>query len=192
MWCDEETFPRVPDRRAQERREGEATEALGQSGPPAHGAGDGDRVPAEGRHGATTPEALARPAERGASGGVQSVEVVVVPDEREDVAAEPVHRRLDDRQGGGRGDGRVDGVSTLLEHREAGLRGERVRGGHHLPREDGRAMGEVWEVGRERRPGGEFPARRAGGSSSARSSVQFEGRGRWVHGLVGGTPSRAV
>ncbi len=64
-----------------------------------------------------------------------------VVDDREEVPANTVHRRLDDRENRGGGDGGVDGVAALLEHAQAGRRGERLAGGddpvareHHRPR----------------------------------------------------------
>ena len=51
----------------------------------------------------------------------------------EAVAADGVHVRVDDGDGGGGGDHRFDGVAALAQHREPGLGGEMVRGDDHTP-----------------------------------------------------------
>ena len=62
----------------------------------------------------------------------------VVPDDREQVAADAGRHRLADAQDGGGRDRRVDGVAAFLEHAERGTGGERVtRRGHRVGR-DGR------------------------------------------------------
>ena len=66
-----------------------------------------------------------------ASARVEAVHVLAlrVVDDREQVAADAVHRRLDDGEDRGRGDGGVDGVAALLQHLQAGGGRERLAGG---------------------------------------------------------------
>ena len=59
------------------------------------------------------------------------------------IASKPVADRLDQRHDCSGGNGRVDGIAALLKHAQPGLRGQRVRGRHHVAREDRDAGGEV-------------------------------------------------
>ncbi len=49
------------------------------------------------------------------------------------VAAQMVHVRIDHRDGGGGGDGRLHRIAALGESLPARLYGEAVRSGHHAP-----------------------------------------------------------
>jgi hypothetical protein len=66
-----------------------------------------------------------------------------IPHQRERIAADAVHHRLDHREDGGGGHGGVDGVATRLEHGQARLRRCRLRGGHHLTAEHGAASPRI-------------------------------------------------
>jgi hypothetical protein len=55
-----------------------------------------------------------------AATGVDAGEIALVPDHGEEVAADPAHMRVDDRQHEVRGDGRIDRIATLSEDAEAG------------------------------------------------------------------------
>ena len=54
-------------------------------------------------------------------------------DDPEPVAADGVHVRIDDGDGGGGGNHRLDGVAAFAQHRESGLGGEMVRSDDHAP-----------------------------------------------------------
>ena len=63
-----------------------------------------------------------------------------VVDDRQQVAADAVHARLDDGEHGGGGDGGIDRVAAVLQHAQAGRRGERLaRRDHAAPPDRGRA-----------------------------------------------------
>ena len=67
-----------------------------------------------------------------------------VVDDREQVAADTVHRRLDDGEDRGCGDGGIDRVAAILQHLQAGCGGERLaRRDHAAATEHDRARG-MW------------------------------------------------
>jgi hypothetical protein len=68
---------------------------------------------------------------------------LAVPNQRIQVAADSVHDRLDHRQrdrGGQRG---IDGIAAGVQHREAGLRRERLRRRHHVVRQHRRTVRRI-------------------------------------------------
>ena len=69
----------------------------------------------------------------GAPGPVQPIELLrlCMVDEREEIAANPAHHRLDDVQHCGGGDGGVNRIAAVLQNSEPRGRGERLAGSHH-------------------------------------------------------------
>src|SRR5205814_403543 len=100
---------REVDRGREAPVESEPAEAGGEVAPRGDGARDGDGARAE----AVDPAAV-EPRRRAAR-AVQPDEVVVPPELRERVAADPRHLRLGDGEDRCGGECRVDGVPTLLE-----------------------------------------------------------------------------
>ena len=73
-----------------------------------------------------------------------SMAVGVLPvDHDEAVAADAGHERLDHVQGGGGGQGGVDGVASLLQHADAGLGGQGVAGRDHAVKAHDDRAGET-------------------------------------------------
>ncbi|CFP66945.1 hypothetical protein [Bordetella pertussis] len=71
------------------------------------------------------------------------MQLPAIPDDGEAVAAQSTGHRLDQHDGRRRRDGRIDRVAALEQHTQAGLRRQRVRGGHDIAGEDGNAGGRV-------------------------------------------------
>ena len=129
------------DRRGEQIGEGELAETLRQRHPARDRAGHGDRVPAA--HGRPLrvaavflAEVLGRPRRRRPARGIEPMQLRSVPEDAERVRAEAVAARLDDRHHRRRGDRSIDGVAAALDHAEARLRRERVRGRDDVARED--------------------------------------------------------
>ena len=59
------------------------------------------------------------------------MQLAAMPNQGESVAANTVGRRLEHRQGRCGGNRRIDRITAGLQHLEAGLRGQWLRGGHH-------------------------------------------------------------
>ena len=134
---------RIADGGLEQVRERQRAIALRQRGPSGNGAWDGDRFPPALRH-----RALAGVAGRRHRGGraarcVETCESATVPDDREKVAAEAVAARLDDGQRDRGRERRVDGIAAALEHPDARLGGERLRGGDRIAGEDRLPPGRV-------------------------------------------------
>ena len=139
----------VVDRRLEQGLEGQLAEALRQLGPGRDGARHGDALPATLRHAALSGEALGRPGSRRAARGVEPVQLLAVPEDAEGIGAETVAGRLDHRQGDRGGERRIERITALAQHREAGLGRQRMRGRDEVAGEDGRAPGRVGRVDRE-------------------------------------------
>ncbi len=95
-------------------------------------------------------EQLDRGGSRCAAAGVQADEPLRlgVPDDGEQVAADPAGHRLDHAEHGVRGDRRIDGIATLLQDADGGRGRQRLAGrGHPLPG-DHRRSGLVQRAGR--------------------------------------------
>ena len=73
-----------------------------------------------------------------------------VPHDGEGVRADAVGHRLDQGQGDRGGQRRVDRAAAVGEHRQAGLRGQRLGRAHHIARQHGFAWPGVGQVPRER------------------------------------------
>ena len=130
---DGEAVARVARRGLQRARQAELAEALGEHAPAADAARHGDGVDAVARHRLVAQRLIALDGRRarGASAGVQPDQRARggVPDDGEEVAAQPADEGIDDLERGVGGDRRVHRVAASLEHVEAGLRGERMRRG---------------------------------------------------------------
>ena len=122
----------IADRSFEQRLERQLAEFLVQRDPGGDRAGNGHRVPARHRHAVAAGETLRRPPGRRAAGSVEAVQLIAVPDDREGIAADSVHGRLDDRQRDRRGDGRIDRIAAARQHREARLSGQRLRRCHDI------------------------------------------------------------
>ncbi|MNT40032.1 hypothetical protein D3C72_1763240 [compost metagenome] len=61
---------------------------------------------------------------RGGTVGVQTVQLVLRPDQREGVAADPATGGFDHRQGRGRGNGGIDGIAAATHDFNAGFGGQ--------------------------------------------------------------------
>ncbi|MNT34370.1 hypothetical protein D3C72_1703480 [compost metagenome] len=96
--------------------EGQLAEAVRQGLPAGDLAGHGDGAPAGAGHGVSAVEVFGRPGGRRAAAGIQAMELAVVPDQGEHVAADPVHHGLDDSQGNRGGNGAVNGIATGQQH----------------------------------------------------------------------------
>eukprot|EP01034_Spumella_vulgaris_P032601 gene32601-40230_t len=88
-------------------------------------------------------EVLRRPGLRGAARGVEAVQLLPIPQDAERIAAQAVAHGLHQRHHGGGGHGGIHRVATLLQDAQTGLRGQRVRGGHHVACEHRDAGREV-------------------------------------------------
>src|SRR4029453_18086385 len=74
---------------------------------------------------------------RRATRRVQPGECAAIPDDGKKIAADAVAARFEDRQGDGGRQRRVDRVAATLKHRDARLRGERLRRRYRVARENG-------------------------------------------------------
>ena len=141
-----ETVASVADCRSEQVRKRELAVTLGQRDPAGGRAGNRDRVPTRARHRVVVRETLRRPRGGRASRGVETRELAAVPDNGEQVAADPVAARLDDRQcNRGRQRG-VDRVATGAQHGQPSLRRERLRGRDDIACKDRRAARCVGNV----------------------------------------------
>ena len=141
-----EAVARVADRGLEEIRERQLAEALRQRAPAGHGTRNGHRLPAALGHGLAAREARRIPRGRRAARRVESDELAAGPQDREQIGAEPVAAGLDDRQRDRGGERRVDRVAALGEHRDARLRGERLRRRDDVAREDGLAPRRIGQL----------------------------------------------
>ena len=130
---DDEAVGSVTDGRFEKIGKGEFAESAGEGGPDIHGAGHRHRIPAELRHAGPSGEAGWGPGTRRASGTIQAVQLLAVPDDGEGIAADAVAGRLDDGQGDRGRKGRIDRIAAARQHLQTRLGGERLRGGHHIP-----------------------------------------------------------
>ena len=71
------------------------------------------------------------------------MQAVAVPDQAERIRPEAVADRLDDGHRGRGGDRRVDRVAASLQHAQARLRGQRMRGRDDVAAEDRQALARV-------------------------------------------------
>jgi len=148
---DRETLLGIGDGRLEQGGERQLAEALRQGLPARHLARHGDRAPAGGRHGLAAGEILRRPGGRRAAAGVQAVQAAAMPDQREQIAADAVHDRLDHGQRNGRGDGAVHRVAAGQQHAQAGLRRQRLAGGYRIGCQHGHFAAGVGEGPIERK-----------------------------------------
>jgi hypothetical protein len=118
------------------------TEASEQRLPAAHHAGNVDRQRAAGWHLGKPPPGELGWGGRGrrAAAGVETVQALglSVEDQREEIATDAVHRRLDDGEHSGGSDCGIDGVAARLQHLQAGGGGQRLTRGDHPARADRR------------------------------------------------------
>jgi hypothetical protein len=125
-----EAVTRVTDCRLERAIELDGAEPREQLGPPVNDAGHAHRqlAPIGNRLQAAPLELVRRGRFRSPSACVQPVHLLRlgVVDERKQIPADAVHRRLDDGQDGCRGDRRVDGVPPLLENTQSGGRRQRL------------------------------------------------------------------
>ena len=100
-----------------------------------HGEGRGPAARRDGRA-VTRPVRVEIGAGRRAPGRVEGEQAARarVVDQPEVVAADPVHVRIDDGDGGGRGEGRVEGVAAAREDGAARLGGQMMGRGHEAAR----------------------------------------------------------
>ena len=106
--------------------------AFGQSHPGRHGAGHGDRVPAGFGDAAALREVVGRPSRGRAARGVETMQFLAVPEDGKPVAADAATGGLDHRQRHGGGQRGVHRVAASQQHAQAGLCGQRMRGGNHV------------------------------------------------------------
>ena len=87
---------------------------------------------------------------RRAAGRVERVELLRlgVPDDREQIATDAVHRRLDDGEDAGGGDCSVDGVAAVLQDLEARSRRQRLARRDHAVARDGNRSRAAWIASR--------------------------------------------
>ena len=130
---DNEAVGCVTDGRFEKIGKGEFPESAGKADPSIHSAGNSHRIPAEFGHAVPAGETGMRPGTRRASGAIQAVEFLAVPDDCESVAAYAVAGRFDDGQGNRRRKGRIDRVAAASQHLQPRLGGERLRGSHYIP-----------------------------------------------------------
>ena len=116
--------------------ERQRAEALRQRRPCRDPARDGDRVPAIARHLVQMRESLGTPCPGCAPRRIQAVQPIAIPHQRERIAADAIHGRLDHRQADGGGQGRIDGVAASGEGRGAGLRCQGLGRGDHVATQD--------------------------------------------------------
>ena len=136
-----EAIPRISDRRLQRLCERDRAVLREQLAPAVHDAGDahGQLSTVRDVVELAPPELVRRRGRRGAAARVQCAygAGLRIVNQREQVAAQPVHRRFDDGQDGRGRDRRVDRVASLLEHPQPGGRRQRLAGcdeavpGHH-------------------------------------------------------------
>ena len=143
---DHVALARVTDRGLEERLERQLAVALGERDPGGNAARHGDRVPSDHRHRALAREALGRPALRRASRAVEADEALAVPENGEGVRAYAVRRRFNDGERDRGGQAGIHRIPAAREHRQARLRGERLRSRHHVLRENGHALRRIREV----------------------------------------------
>ena len=137
------TIGRVADGGRQYRGQIEFAEPVDQFGPGGDRARHRHAFPAAERDLVLPGEALGRPAHRGRARGIEAVQFLAVPQDAVPVRAQPVARGLDHGQGRGGGDGGIDGIAALGEHRQARLRRQGMRGGNHVLGQNGRTAGSI-------------------------------------------------
>ena len=143
------------DGRLHQVGKGQAAKALGQGAPGRHRPRHGDRVDAPlgwvGAVGAVFAlEVFGGPATGGRSAGVQAMELLAVPQNAEGIRAQAVAHRLDQGHDGRGGNGRIHRIAPGLQDAQAGLRGQGMRGGHHIAGKDRQAGAGVGVVRVER------------------------------------------
>ncbi len=116
-----EAVARIADRRHEQVAEGQGAIALRQRRPARNRAGNRDCFPAPFRY-PLHPGITCGIRRRGSAARcIESDKLAPVPDDREQIAAETVAARLDDRERDGRCERRIDGVAAALKHRDARL-----------------------------------------------------------------------
>ncbi len=149
---DEEAVARIADRRFDQGGEGQLSVTAAELDPGGDGSRNGGGVPALVRHCRPGEERRA-PGGGRAAGGVEADELRAVPKDGEEVAAEAVPGRFHDGQSDRRRDCGVDGIAALGQHREPGLRCQRLGRRDAIPcehRHTARRVGEI-PVGGSRR-----------------------------------------
>ena len=123
-------------------------EAFAQGHPTGHSTGHGGAVPtAQGQVGGVSAvlalEVVGRPRRRRAARRIQAVQLMAVPQNAKRVRPQAVADRLNNGHGGCGGNGRIDRVAAVLQHAQTGLRGQRVRGAHHVAAKHRQALAGV-------------------------------------------------
>ena len=98
--------------------------------PGADRAGDGYTIPTMGGH--PVGEAIRSPGGRCATGCVETMQFLAIPQDAESVGPKAVAGRLHNCEGCSRGDGSVDGIAAALQDRQACLRGKRLGCRHDI------------------------------------------------------------
>ena len=130
----------------------QAAKALGQRGPRGGCAGHGHGQRAVLGHlgVAQGGDFVQRHAHGRRAAGVQAVHLALVPHQRKGIAAYAIGRGFHHGERGSGGNGRINGVAARLKHIQAGLRGQRLRSGHHaalgVDRVAARGVGVVQSV----------------------------------------------
>ncbi len=143
--ADREAAARILDGRGERTGERDGAVPHKELIPTVDGAGNAHREDAGSRHQRALGEASTKCCDRGPAGRaaarVERVHGAAVVNQRKQVTADAGHRRFDDREGCGGGDGGVHRVAALHQHLEARRRGERlgrrddaVTGQHDGPR----------------------------------------------------------
>src|SRR4029078_2181197 len=100
----EKTFTAVFDGALEKLLERHLSPALVHLDPRRNEAGPSDRIPAALRYGLLAGEGVRRPGRRRASGGVQAVQLLSIPDDGVGIGADAVGNGLDQRQRDRRGE----------------------------------------------------------------------------------------
>ncbi|MNN08535.1 hypothetical protein D3C81_1213930 [compost metagenome] len=156
----------VLDGRLEQVLERQRAEAFPRGAPARDCAGHRHAVPAGEGHGAVAGERFGRPGTRRAAGGVEAVQRLAVPDQREGVAANAVHARFHYGQRDGGGQRGIHGIAAPREHAQAGGCCQWLRRGDHIVgkhRQAARRVRKIPESGHERL--GQI--RKMGGASQA-------------------------
>jgi hypothetical protein len=135
---------RVADGRPERRGEADGAVLLEQFRPPGDRAGHRDRIHTVGRYrrDALIEQRVGVGIGAGAAARIESAQHLPAPvvDDCEHIAANTGHRRLDDRQDGGRGDRGVDGIAARLENLKPGGGSQWLTGG------DDAVAGQNWRT----------------------------------------------
>ncbi len=133
------------DGRFEQVGKGQLAQLIRQRDPAGHGARHGHAIPAS--HGKCVAvffrEVVARPGRRCSARRIQAVQLAAIPHDGEGIAAQATGNGFDYGKRSSRRDRRIDGIAALLQHAQAGLRRQRLRGGDDVTGEDGRACRRI-------------------------------------------------